>query len=328
MTGAFPVTRGRQQTKGRCVAGPAASGEQWALVLAGGDGRRLQALTQALTGVPIPKQYCRIVGDRSLLESTLLRTRHLVPHERTLVIVNHDHLDVARDQLNALPRHCLLVQPRNCDTGPGLLFSLLHLARRSPQATVAVFPSDHYVGNECRFVEHVQRATRIVEEVPEKIVLLGIPPDRPEPGYGYVEPAQPLRMVGGEGAFHVGRFQEKPTLAGARSILARGGLWNSFVMVFRLPRMLALMHEVLPAEFEEMHSLPADAAVAAARYRDLRPWNFSTAFLARIPEHLVVLRAEDVQWSDWGTQQAIERTFKSLKIRPPWRARKLAPAAA
>jgi mannose-1-phosphate guanylyltransferase len=310
------------------MAGLAATGEQWALVLAGGDGRRLQALTQVITGVPIPKQYCRIVGDRSLLESTLLRTRHLVPHDRTVVIVNHDHLEVARDQLSALPQHSLLVQPRNCDTGPGLLFSLLHLARRSPQATVAVFPSDHYIGNERRFVEHVHRATRIVEEFPDKIVLLGIPPDRAEPGYGYVEPAQPLRTVGGDGAFHVGGFQEKPTPARARSILARGGLWNSFVMVFWLPRMLELMRAVLPVEFEEMRSLPADPTDAAARYRELRPWNFSTAFLARIPAHLVVLRAEDIQWSDWGTRQAIERTFKSLKIRPPWRARKLAPAAA
>lgn len=310
------------------MARPGVSGEQWALVLAGGDGRRLQELTQAITGAPIPKQYCRIVGERSLLESTLLRTRHLVPHDRTMVIVNDNHLEMARDQLSTLPAQSLLVQPRNRDTGPGLLFSLLHLARRAEQATVAVFPSDHYVGDERRFVEHVQQATRIVEEVPDKIVLLGIPPDRAERGYGYVEPAQPLGDIGGAGAFHVAGFLEKPSLARARSILARGGLWNSFVMVFRLPRMLELMRQVLPEEFEAMRALPPEPVAAAAQYRDLRSWNFSTEFLARIPEHLVVLRVENVHWSDWGTPQAIERTFRHLKLRPPWRARKWSPAAA
>jgi mannose-1-phosphate guanylyltransferase len=306
-----------------------ARSDEWALVLAGGDGRRLQGLTQAIAGAPIPKQYCRIVGGLSLLEATLLRTEHFAPRERTLVIVNSDHLEVARDQLRELPPQSVLVQPQNCDTGPGLLFSLLHLARRSPGATIAVFPSDHYVGDDRAFVEHVQCATRIVNELPDKIVLLGIPPDRCEPDYGYVEPAQPLHTTCRcASVFYVARFREKPTPAHARAIRARGGLWNSFVMVFRVPRMLDLLRQVLPNEFAEMCALPADAAGAAARYGQLQPWNFSTAFLARIPEHLVVLRVDDIQWSDWGTRQAIERTLKVLNQRPPWRTGKLTPAAA
>jgi mannose-1-phosphate guanylyltransferase len=304
--------------------GPATR-EQWALVLAGGDGRRLQGLTQVISGRPIPKQYCRIVGQHSLLESTLLRTGHLVPRDRTLVIVNHDHLELAQDQLRELPSGSVLVQPRNCDTGPGLLFSLLYLARRSPDATIAVFPSDHYVGDDQGFVRHVQRAMQIVAQIPQKIVLLGIPPDRCEPGYGYVEPSRPLP---GGGAFHVAGFQEKPSVGRARTIVARGGLWNSFVMVFRLRRMLDLIREILPAEFAAMHALPLDPAAAVIRYRTLNSWNFSTEFLARIPEHLVVLRVDNVPWSDWGTPQAIERTFRLLKQQPPWRAHKSSPAAA
>ena len=307
------------------VHGPETT-ERWALVLAGGDGRRLQALTQVISGMPIPKQYCRIVGERSLLESTLVRTGHLVPGDRTLVIVNRDHLELASDQLRGLPARSVLVQPRNCDTGPGLLFSLLHLARHSPDATIAVFPSDHYVGDDQGFVGHVQRAMRIVAEIPRKIVLLGIPPDHCEPGYGYVEPSEPLPNAGG--AFHVAGFQEKPSVGRARAIVARGGLWNSFVMVFRLRRMLDLIRDVVPAHFAAIHPLPIDPAAAARRYRTLSPWNFSTEFLARIPEHLVVLRVDNVQWSDWGTPQAIERTFRLLKKQPPWRAHKLSPAAA
>ena len=87
----------------------------WALVLAGGDGTRLQGVTRAIAGAPIPKQYCRILGSRSLLETTLQRIAPLVAAERTLAIINRDHLIIARPQLTSLDVHNVLVQPRNLE---------------------------------------------------------------------------------------------------------------------------------------------------------------------------------------------------------------------
>lgn len=305
------------------------SGDYWALVLAGGDGTRLQELTRAIAGTPIPKQYCRIMGDRSLLEVTLARAQYFAPHERTLVIVNRDHLNFACEQLRALPPQNVLVQPCNRDTGPGLTFSLLHLARYHPGATVAVFPCDHYVSDDLAFIAHVQRATRIVNQLPEKVVLLGICPDCPEPGYGYIEPAQPLQTLpDASTAYHVAAFWEKPTAGLAQKITTRGGLWNSFVMVFQLERMLKLLQHMMPTYFEQMRVFCHHPGAIAAGYRELIPWNFSSHFLAHIPQHLVVLRVDDVAWSDWGTPESIERTFATLKQVPPWRARKPDPAAA
>ncbi len=220
----------------------------WALVLAGGDGTRLRELTRAIAGVPIPKQYCRIAGERSLLEATLARVTGHVPPERTLVIVNADHLPLATDQLRGVPPANVLVQPANRDTGPGLLLSLLHLARRQPEARLAVFPSDHYVGNQAAFLAHVARATRLVGRLPAKVALLGICPEHPEPQYGYIEPARPLGLPDGGPAFHVAAFREKPTAAEAERIAGRGGLWNSFVMAFQLGRMLDLLRRARPAD--------------------------------------------------------------------------------
>src|SRR5438445_12706235 len=114
----------------------------WALVLAGGDGRRLQVLTQKIAGAPIPKQYCRILGDRSMLEWTLARIAPLVPRNQTLVVVNRDHLFLARPQLSNLPFANVVVQAENRDTGPGIVLGLLHLAARHPRPPAVVFPSD------------------------------------------------------------------------------------------------------------------------------------------------------------------------------------------
>src|SRR5258707_12475770 len=85
----------------------------WALVLAGGDGTRLQSLTRLIAGAPIPKQYCRILGPRSLLETTLWRIAPLITAARTLAIINRDHLPIAGSQLRSLDTRNVLVQPRN-----------------------------------------------------------------------------------------------------------------------------------------------------------------------------------------------------------------------
>jgi mannose-1-phosphate guanylyltransferase len=289
--------------------------DRWALVLAGGDGRRLQRLTRRIAGAPIPKQYCRITGDRSLLEATLQRVARFAPRERTLVIVNRDHLPLARSQVRGLPPGNLLVQPSNRDTGPGLLFSLLALARREPAAQVAVFPSDHWVEDDARFVAHVARASRFVADHPEKIALLGIRPDRPDPGYGYVVPAQRLVLPGA--AFQVAHFVEKPEPAVAEHLVRAGALWNAFVLVCGVDRLLGLIER----------RRPADAAAMRVGRHDVAPWNFSSDLLAHVPQHLVTFRVGDTGWSDWGTEDAIERTFAALDRVLPWRASTPRPVA-
>ena len=111
-------------------------------MLAGGDGIRVRPLTQVISGSPIPKQYCGIVG-RTLLERTLRRATCTIPLARTLVVVNRDHLPVANAQLHDVLPLNLVVQPENRNTGPGMLLPLAVLERRDPRRLRAVFLSDH-----------------------------------------------------------------------------------------------------------------------------------------------------------------------------------------
>ena len=288
-----------------------------ALLLAGGDGTRLQDLTMEIWGTPIPKQYCRLYNNASLLEATLARTRLYTSNDNIHVIINRNHSDLARDQVHELPGSNIFVQPENRDTGPGLLFSLLRLERMHPNATVAVFPTDHYIDNDQAFIAHVHRATGLIARMPDKIAILGIAPDRPETGYGYLLPESPVRRY--EKTYHVKSFSEKPSLPSAYRIMALGGLWNTFVMVFKLSRMLDILSQIVPERLHTFSGLARTPQKAAEIYRAISSWNFSTQVLARIPQHIIMLEVNDVCWSDWGTRESIERTYRSLNRIPFWK---------
>ncbi len=299
-----------------CAHPATAALERVALLLAGGDGTRLQELTREIAGFPIPKQYCRLWHGASLLEATLSRVRLFAPAERIGVVVNKSHLGFAQEQLKSLPGANVFVQPLNRDTGPGILFSLLQLEKIHTDAVVAVFPTDHFVDNDRAFIAHAVRAAHLVSRFPDKIAILGIAPDRPETGYGYILPAAPVEAS--EGVFHVKAFTEKPTLGNAREIISRGGLWNTFVMVFRLSRMKEMLLELVPEALEAMSAVRESPERSAEVYQTINSWNLSTQVLARIPQHLVVLEVADVRWSDWGTRESIERTYRSLNMVPFW----------
>jgi mannose-1-phosphate guanylyltransferase len=316
-------TRGRGVDKSRrngASANADAVSNRVALLLAGGDGTRLQDLTSEIAGTPIPKQYCRLLHGSSLLEAAISRAHLLFPMERINVVINENHLDLAKDQVKALPASNIFVQPLNRDTGPGMVFALLTLEYAYGDATVAVFPTDHYIDKNWVFIAHVMRAVNAISYMPDKIALLGVAPDRPETGYGYILPANPLKIFGN--VYHVGAFTEKPNSDDARGIIERGGLWNTLVMVFRLSRMLDLVQEMAPHDVGRLFELRNSPEKAAELYQTMHPWNFSTQVLARIPQHLIVLKVANLFWSDWGTRESIERTCRSLNLVPSWKLTK------
>lgn len=118
----------------------------------------------------------------------------------------------------------------------------------------------------------------------------------------------------------MGAFVEKPDPETARYIIRRGGLWNTFVMVFRLQSMLALLRRWRPADCEP----PSPRCEAEGEPAPV--WNFSRDFLAQVATELLVLRVGDVGWSDWGTPEAVERTLLGMDVVPHWWTSEAAPA--
>jgi mannose-1-phosphate guanylyltransferase len=300
-----------------------------AVVLAGGDGRRLESYVRRLRGDALPKQYVTLYGTQSLLERTFKRVERLVPPERIMTVVNHDHLqypDACR-QLARRPVNTVIVQPRNRDTGPGLLLPLAYLQRRCEDAIVAVFPSDHYVSNDLALMQHAETACQAVEARPDLIVLLGVSPDAPETDYGYVLPGSSMDGDGTPQIRGVRRFIEKPTARQAHDLIEQGALWNTSILVFRLQVLVDLMWCVAPllslrfTEIVDAIGTPRAHDVIDAVYQGMPPVNLSRGILELVsvswPSRLAVLRVDDAFWSDWGVEHRILRDLHTID--PDWR---------
>jgi mannose-1-phosphate guanylyltransferase len=286
------------------------------LVLAGGDGKRLQPFIKSLGKGNLPKQYVNFTGNRSMLEHTLERAEKIMPPERVLTVITESHLQFpeVRQQCSTRPKDTVIVQPENKETCPGILLPLIHLYKRYPESVVLVFPSDHFIGQNDRLVDHARLACLAVRQDPSQLVLLGVTPDREEPEYGYLLPGKkPVALE--PNLSPVSWFIEKPERKTVRRLIRAGGLWNTMIMAFKTRAMLHWMSRLVPSlyhRFQEVHKAIGTAAesdVIRKTYRELRPLNFSKEFLEPMvkdyPSSLVVLPVQNLLWSDWGTANRI-----------------------
>jgi mannose-1-phosphate guanylyltransferase len=285
--------------------------DRWAVILAGGDGMRLRSLTWRLMGDERPKQFCPVIGDRTLLEQTWRRTALAVPADRTLVVVTRKHERFYAPILGEFGPRGAVVQPENRGTAAGILYPLLYLASLDPAASVAIFPSDHHFSDEARFMAHVDRAFDALGTFPQRVVLLGIPPDTHEVEYGWIECGDALPGVGVPVLHQVTRFWEKPEPALAEMLRDRGCLWNTFVMVARVQTLLGLIRSAAPDlsdAFERVRptlGTPSEAEVVRSLYARLPPIDFSKEILSTRPGLLGLLRVRGVAWSDLGSPERV-----------------------
>ena len=293
-------------------------GEQrnlWGIVLAAGEGSRVRDFLKHLCGGKGIKQYCAVIGHRSLLEHTLARVERVIPRERMLIVVSSDHREEVGAQLSSWPDGNVILQPQNRDTTAGILLPLAHISRREPFATVAIFPSDHFILEETRFMAFVQEAIAEVQNFPQNPILLGMTPTCLEEGYGWIEPNE---REPGRSTYAVREFWEKPTLGEACALLRRGALWNTFICTARANLLWDMVRLVAPALYSDFrairHALYSSRANTEIenRYHRMQSVNFSTDVCEPLARSLRVLPVPDVGWSDWGSVKRICSTLEQL----------------
>lgn len=287
----------------------------WGIVLAAGEGTRVRDFLTQLCGSRGIKQFCAVIGHRSMLDHTLARVERLIPRERILIVVSTEHRHEVSRQLDQWPTSNVIFQPRNRDTAPGILLPLAHVAQREPFATVALFPSDHFIREEKRFMAVVKDAVMETQRFPRELTLLGMTPSGVDDGYGWIKPGE---NEAGRTTRAVPQFWEKPTPLKAYALLRRGALWNTFVCVAQASTIWEMARQAQPDLYRNFMDIrralhkPHANTVIESIYRLMRPVNFSSDLCEPLVNKLRVLPVPDVGWSDWGSVERICTTLEQL----------------
>jgi len=290
----------------------------WAVLLAGGDGTRLQSMTRAITGDNRPKQFVPVIGGSTLLDQTRRRVALSIPASRTLIVVTQKHRRFYEPLRTEISSRLLLEQPANKGTAPAIIYALQRIAARSPKAIVTLFPSDHFFNDDEEFMSHIEVAIDAVRVQPETVMLLGITPTAPETEYGWIEPQPSILSHADKSITRVRKFWEKPDLSLATSLMERGCLWNSFVMVGRVDALLKMTRAALPEMHDAFAAIKPTFETASEHtalgelYSRIDDTNFSHQVLAVRPQDLMVMKVADVGWSDLGEPNRVLSTLARI----------------
>ncbi len=210
---------------------------RWIAVLAGGGGTRFWPLSTPTR----PKQLLPLAGTRPLLQQAVERVADIATPERILIITGRALLDVTRELLPSIPADNILVEPRAASTGPALTWATWVVHERDASATVLSLHADWFVPDAGAFCATAAYAMDVAERH-DVLVTVGVQPSRPEVGYGYIQPGDPLE----DDAFSVRTFVEKPERGRAEDLIRDGALWNSGLFAWTADRFMRETHAVAP----------------------------------------------------------------------------------
>jgi mannose-1-phosphate guanylyltransferase len=267
---------------------------RWAVVLAGGIGSRFWPLSTPSR----PKQLLPLVTNEPLLADSVARLAPIVPSERVLILTNDTLVPPIAALLPHIPRENLIAEPRAGGTAAALTWAAQEIARRDgPDAVMMSVHADWSVADAAGFQRALTRAASIAERH-AVLVTVGVVPTRPDPGFGYIQPGQPLD----DGVRRVARFVEKPDRAHAIEMCRDGFLWNSGIFVWRVGDFLDDVRRLTPEIAPALH---AHAHDIRGFFATVNPVSVDVGVLERSSR--VVVIPGDFGWDDVGTWAALKR---------------------
>jgi mannose-1-phosphate guanylyltransferase len=275
-----------------------------AVILAGGSGTRFWPLSTKGR----PKHLLALLGRRTLLEETAARLRGLVPAARTVVVTAKEQAAEVRRLLPSLPRGAVIAEPLPRNTAAAVALAAARIRARDRDAVLVVVSADHWIPDAAGF-RRTMAAAAARARAAGTLVVVGVRPDRPATGYGYVLPGKVAARVKGFAVRRVARFTEKPGLATARRWLrARTRLWNAGMFAWRADAFLEEVRLRLPALHRALVASGAwagGAATLARAYARAPSISLDVGILERSPRVEMVEAA--FPWDDLGSFAALHR---------------------
>jgi len=274
--------------------------ELYAVIMAGGVGTRLWPRSRQCT----PKQLLDIVAENTMLQETFLRIEPLIPPDRTLVITNGTCAPAVREQIPQLPRDNVIAEPAGRNTAPCIGLAALHLRQLDPEGVMVVLPADHLIREAAHFREVLKAMSEVAQD--GHLVTMGIQPDSPHTGYGYIQRGDFLHQIGQHSVYKVTRFTEKPDKATAQRFLDSGQYyWNSGMFGWKVSAILEAIQAHLPALHTQLMAIGAalgrqqEREVMEEVWQGVESISIDYGVMERADNAAVI--PMDVGWSDVGS---------------------------
>ncbi|HEY6219995.1 MAG TPA: mannose-1-phosphate guanylyltransferase [Gemmatimonadaceae bacterium] len=266
----------------------------WAVVLAGGIGSRFWPLSTP----DRPKQLLPLVTGDPLLADAVKRLRPITDPQHVLILTNTGLRQAVQALVPDVPKENVIGEPRAGGTAAALVWAAQEIMRRDgPDAVMISVHADWAVGDPKGFVDTLKAAAGHAAKL-KSLVTVGVVPDRPDPGFGYIEPGDEIAP----GAKRVKRFVEKPDREKAAQLIKAGCLWNSGIFVWRVGDFLDDVRRLTPEIAPALH---AHADDIHGFFRDITPISVDVGVLER--SNRVVVLPGDFQWDDVGTWGSLQR---------------------
>jgi mannose-1-phosphate guanylyltransferase len=277
----------------------------YAVIMAGGGGTRLWPLSRQAR----PKQMLKLIDDRSLFQTSVERLKGVFEPENIYVATIESQAKELQEQCPGIPVENFLLEPTPRGTASVIGLATVALARRDPQAVMAVLTSDHYIGNADKFRHLLDTACLAAEQ--DYLATLGIDPTYAATGYGYIQRGAPVGKFGDVEAYQVLRFKEKPDELQAQLMLASGDhTWNSGMFIWKVERIMDEFSRQMPHLASGLQEIganwdsPEKNAVIQKVWSNLAVETIDYGIMENA-HNLVVLPATGLRWSDVGTWDSL-----------------------
>ena len=280
-----------------------------ALIMAGGKGERFWPRSR----VSLPKQFLSLTDDgKTMIQLTVERISPLVNIEDVYIATNKNYKELVKQQLPGIPEENILCEPVGRNTAPCIGLGAAHVAKKYDDATMIVLASDHLIKNNEIFTETFTQACEVAEKG-ENLVTIGITPNYPETGYGYIKYDQNTK----EGsAYAVEKFVEKPVLEVAKEYLADGHyLWNSGMFVWKVSTILNNFKKLLPESYAALMKIKEsvgtadEEAVLNKEFMNLEAESVDYAIMEKADNIYII--PGNFGWDDIGSWLAVGRIKKT-----------------
>ncbi len=287
--------------------------KRYALIMAGGEGSRFYPLSTPER----PKQFLTLYGGKSLIQHTFERISPLFEPDKIFIATNERYLDFVREQIPEIRADRLLGEPLKKNTAPCIAAAAWLIRHIDLEASMCVFPSDHFIDDEEQFRSEVLRAAAAARYY-HKIVTMGIQPDWPSTEYGYIKQGKSLDRKNGK-LYSVDGFVEKPNEEKAGKYCNDGTyLWNSGIFIWKVDTILKEISVHLPGMHEMLQRIDVknkriDREDFNRFFSDVEGTSIDYGVMER-SRNVIVLKV-DFGWSDLGSIEALKRVVKSCQVK-------------